>query len=210
MAWIESHEDIGQHPKTYALYTSLNADLCTCVGVLHLLWHFTLKFAWRDGDLSKFSPSQIAMAVGWTKDPKTLIKALQESGWLDGMVVHDWFHYAGKIIKDRIYNELRRKTASNAAMDRKSTATNITNLTNNTSIASSEATKAKFTPPTAQEVAAYAAEQNFHIDAQKFVDHYAASGWMRGKTKIKDWKACVRTWRHNAIQHPHEKKSIVV
>ena len=36
------------------------------------------------------------------------------------------------------------------------------------------------------------------MDAQNFVDHYIANGWMRGKAKIKDWKACVRTWEKNS------------
>ena len=56
------------------------------------------------------------------------------------------------------------------------------------------ARKKRFTPPTVEEVAAYCEERHNGIDAQAFVDHYAASGWMRGKTPIRDWKACVRTW----------------
>ena len=31
---------------------------------------------------------------------------------------------------------------------------------------------------------------------EEFIDHYEANGWMRGNTKIKDWKACVRTWEN--------------
>ena len=41
------------------------------------------------------------------------------------------------------------------------------------------------------------------LQAEKFYNHYEANGWVRGKTKIKDWKACVKTWefpRDNAIQ----------
>jgi len=52
----------------------------------------------------------------------------------------------------------------------------------------------KFRPPSADDVAEYCRERGNGIDAQEFVDHYAANGWMRGKTKIKDWRACVRTW----------------
>lgn len=54
--------------------------------------------------------------------------------------------------------------------------------------------KEGFKPPTVSEVAAYCSERNNGINAQKFVDHYEANGWMRGKNKIKCWKACVRTW----------------
>ncbi len=51
-----------------------------------------------------------------------------------------------------------------------------------------------FKPPTLEEVQAYCKERNNSINAQTFIDHYTASNWYRGKTKIKDWKACIRTW----------------
>jgi len=54
----------------------------------------------------------------------------------------------------------------------------------------------KFVPPTVAEVASYCQERGNSVDPGKFVDHYEASGWMRGKNKIKDWKACVRTWEN--------------
>lgn len=52
----------------------------------------------------------------------------------------------------------------------------------------------RFTPPTVEEVTEYCRERGNNVDAQRFVDHYEANGWMRGKSKIRDWKACVRTW----------------
>jgi len=52
----------------------------------------------------------------------------------------------------------------------------------------------RFKPPTVDEVRAYCIDRGNSIDAEAFVDHYQTNGWMRGKNKIKDWKACVRTW----------------
>lgn len=52
----------------------------------------------------------------------------------------------------------------------------------------------RFTPPTVEEVAAYCLERKNHVDPQRFVDFYAAKGWMVGKNRMKDWKAAVRTW----------------
>jgi hypothetical protein len=60
----------------------------------------------------------------------------------------------------------------------------------------------RFVPPTVEEVAAYCGERHNGIDPQAFVDHYAASGWMRGKSLIKDWRACVRTWEKNYRSSP--------
>ena len=52
----------------------------------------------------------------------------------------------------------------------------------------------RFIPPSVDDVKAYCEERGNKVDASSFIDHYAANGWMRGKSKIKDWKACVRTW----------------
>lgn len=54
----------------------------------------------------------------------------------------------------------------------------------------------RFIPPTVEQVFEYCNERCNGVDAQNFVDHYIANGWMRGKVKIKDWKACVRTWEN--------------
>lgn len=66
-------------------------------------------------------------------------------------------------------------------------------------------TQSRFTPPTVEEVAAYCRERGNNVVAEAFVDHYEASGWMRGKTKIKDWRACVRTWERE--QKPVTQKT---
>lgn len=52
----------------------------------------------------------------------------------------------------------------------------------------------RFIPPTVDEVRAYCKERNNGIDPQAFCDFYEAKGWIVGKTKMKNWKAAVRTW----------------
>jgi len=56
----------------------------------------------------------------------------------------------------------------------------------------------RFTPPTIQEVTAYCQERKNTVSPQKFIDYYQGNGWMRGKSKIKCWKSCVRTWEQNS------------
>ena len=58
-------------------------------------------------------------------------------------------------------------------------------------------TRAHFRPPALEEVASYCQERNNGINVQKWYDHYTANGWMVGRSKMKDWKAAVRTWEHN-------------
>ena len=52
----------------------------------------------------------------------------------------------------------------------------------------------RFTPPAVEEVRAYCLERKNSVDAERFVNYYASNGWIVGKTKMKDWKAAVRTW----------------
>ncbi len=59
---------------------------------------------------------------------------------------------------------------------------------------------ARFTPPTVPDVAGYCAERGNRVDAQAFVDHYAAKGWKIGTTPMKDWRAAVRTWERQGGQ----------
>lgn len=58
----------------------------------------------------------------------------------------------------------------------------------------SKAKSTRFLPPTVEEVREYCKERNNNVDAERFVDFYSAKGWMVGKNKMKDWRACVRTW----------------
>jgi hypothetical protein len=51
-----------------------------------------------------------------------------------------------------------------------------------------------FVPPSLDDIRDYCSERKNGIDAQAFIDFYAAKGWMIGKNKMKDWKAAVRTW----------------
>lgn len=52
----------------------------------------------------------------------------------------------------------------------------------------------RFVPPSVDEVREYCQERGNSVDPQRFVDYYSSNGWMVGKTKMKDWKAAVRTW----------------
>jgi uncharacterized protein YdaU (DUF1376 family) len=66
-----------------------------------------------------------------------------------------------------------------------------------TTIIRGQAPSKRFVPPSVSEVKAYCDERRNRVDPQSFVDHYTANGWMRGKTKLKDWRAAVRTWERN-------------
>ena len=69
--------------------------------------------------------------------------------------------------------------------------TNI-NITN-TNLTDSN-TKVGFVKPTIIDIKEYCKERKNNVDAETFFDFYESKDWLIGKNKMKDWKACVRTW----------------
>lgn len=118
MAWIESHQELGAHPKTKRLARMLNVSLVTTVGHLQFLWWWALNYA-QDGSLENYDNCDIADAAGWEGDPDLFVDALlhcggSNPGFLDyddnGMLrVHDWHDYAGRLIDKRKANTERKR-----------------------------------------------------------------------------------------------------
>lgn len=90
-----------------------------------------------------------------------------------------------RIVKDPIEEKLNRGIEEKL----KDNNTYINNTINN-----KEIYKERFKKPTLEEVKEYCEERNNGIDAETFINFYESKGWMVGKNKMKDWKACVRTW----------------
>ena len=74
-----------------------------------------------------------------------------------------------------------------------------------TNVENTPPTTKRFTPPTVDQVAEYCKERNNTVDPQRFIDHYTSNGWMVGRTKMKDWKAAVRTWESKQYGKPVRK-----
>lgn len=123
MAWIESHQTLGRHPKVEKLAKILKIHKAQAIGHLHLLWWWCLDYA-QDGSLVSLTNLDIADAAGWTKQPDLFVDAMvtcgvTRNGFLDrsgsGFVVHDWHQYAGRLIEKRRGDYERLKRFRNAA-----------------------------------------------------------------------------------------------
>ena len=72
---------------------------------------------------------------------------------------------------------------------------------------------ASFKKPEVNDIKEYCLWRNNGIDAETFFDFYESKNWLIGKNKMKDWKACVRTWEkrqnktnnNNTTSHRHKK-----
>jgi hypothetical protein len=77
--------------------------------------------------------------------------------------------------------------------------TNI-NITNTNLTDSNK--KAFFKKPTLDEVKNYCILRKNNIEAEAFIDFYESKDWKIGKNKMKNWKACVRTWESREAKKP--------
>lgn len=115
MAWIESHQNIKDHKKTYALMAALKCSKRDAISIVHMLWWWCLDNA-LDGIIEVPSVA-IKTATEWETDGDELVDALVESGWLersiDGVLkVHDWHHYCGSLVEKRLIRKhFREKKA---------------------------------------------------------------------------------------------------
>ena len=198
MAWIESHDSIWEHYKTLNLAKQLGIPLYAAVGLLHGLWHFVLRNAWKDANLEPWGDDGIEYGCHWDGEKGVLVKALRECGFMDNFVVHGWLEKAGRLVYERKRNIYRRKAAVNRrSISGKSKATETLpypTLQKPTTTPGVEVRKS-FQKPTPFEVEDYARTIDFRLDGRAFVDFYESKGWMIGKSPMKNWQAAVRTWK---------------
>ncbi len=80
--------------------------------------------------------------------------------------------------------------------ENRGTSADLSTLDLNTTTKKKSA-RARFTPPTVDEVSAYCEEKGYGISPEKFLDYYASNGWKVGRNPMKDWRAAVRNWSRN-------------
>lgn len=112
MAWIESHQSIGRHPKLNKLRSLTGWTKHEAIGVLHDLWHWVLTYA-EDGDIARFTSEEIALGIDIdpTKfDVKRFIDNMIEAGFVrKDLKIHDWMDYAGKYLTSKYRNHNPKK-----------------------------------------------------------------------------------------------------
>lgn len=64
----------------------------------------------------------------------------------------------------------------------------------------------KFVKPTIEEIQEYCLERKNGINANAFYDFYESKNWMIGKNKMKDFKACIRTWEQRDKKEKQSSK----
>lgn len=105
MAWIESHQNVKDHKKTYLLMEALGVSKRDAIAIVHMIWWWCLDNA-LTGRI-EVPPVALKAATEWEHDADKLVEGLITSGWLErheegGLQVHDWYHYCGSLVEKRL------------------------------------------------------------------------------------------------------------
>ncbi len=125
MAWIESHQSLLTHRKTLRLQAYLQEDRMKLIGHLHALWWWGLDNAKDDGYIGDITAKELSLAAEWTSiqpgknnDRRAIRfrKGLLDARFIDekpdGLYLHDWFEYAGKLNLKRVADRERKRGKS--------------------------------------------------------------------------------------------------
>ena len=142
-----------------------------------------LGYAWTVSDV----PTQQLNATK-TAEPMTDLPALVQPALVQPAVIKN------------VYNRdcIERKTVSNKDCE---------------SVPREARERTPFVAPSVEEIEGFCSQEQLSIDAQKFVDNYAAKGWTIGSTPVHDWKALVRKWaredQERASEQPPQTNGLV-
>lgn len=205
----------GFHDLLMRSQVSKNGQL-----LYHTLLMINNKSSWSDW----FQRTNVSLYAMMGMSEKGLIEArkeLKELGIIDYIpskkkgqitkysVLHCKMYGSKYILND---SENDSQSDSHNSVETTGETTDIKRLKTKTKTKTDKKTtnvvKKVFVPPTVEEVRAYCRERSNTVDAERFVDFYSAKGWMVGKNRMKDWKACVRTWEKRQEGENHGKRDI--
>lgn len=136
MAWIELHQTLPTNKKTLRLKALLKIPTPHAVGLMCMLWLWAVDNA-RDGDLSPFSPDELAEVCAWNpRRAEELQNAMVDSGFLDRdgdrLLIHDWDDYVGRLLEMKKKNIERTRKNRARSRNIRETFANVSGLPNQT------------------------------------------------------------------------------
>ena len=221
--WIKFEISTSEKPEVWAMAQALGIDADAVVGKLLRVWAWFDQQTPDGNAISVTSGVTKALATRYQGVTSGVTKALLDrrvgvSGFCDAMISVGWMIEESGSVGLPNFDRHNGKTAKTRAMTAKRVAShkaksNASSVTSSVTSALPREEKrrdkekdkkesSRFSPPTVEEVGEYCASRGNGIDPKLFVDHYEANAWMRGKTKIRDWRACIRTWEARQDKQP--------
>lgn len=106
------------------------------------------------------------------------------------------------------YSEFLSWMDSQPQITRKSIKEKIAEIENRGKVIKPPRETVRFAKPAIDEILNYCQERGNNIEAEQFFDFYESKNWMIGKTKMKDYKAAIRTWERSSINKAQQPKLI--
>lgn len=193
--------DVGfwQHRKTLRL-RALIGD--AALWIPPRLWCYAAQNQ-PDGDFTEYLPEEIAMLIGYSGNAVSMLEALQQAKFFDGMLIHDWKEHNG-------YHEtfaVRAKTAANARWEKdrkRKEKRGQEKRGEEASNASSIKTLSK-AKGTIEELRSFCVEIGLpETDGDASFFKWEGNGWKNGQATIKDWRQTIRAWQTNGYM-PSQK-----
>lgn len=127
-----------------------------------------------------------------------LLKDLIKSGFIMYFSNQGWrYIYLSTYMEPEKLKKLIEKSNTKINIENRRKAVSASLFSKDYNKLTAEVVSNEFIRPTVEEVEEYCKENNYKINPETFVDYYDSRGWYAGKSKIKDWKATVRTWNKN-------------
>jgi len=191
-----------EHPKFTRLKVLLGLNKSCTLGYLEGLWHFTGRYT-PNGHIGKYEVEEIEAWLEWNGEDGRLIEAMVKSRWIDldpvhGLIVHDWNKHADdatKLALKRSNCSFVVPTCSDNCPDTVATPSRLPEPEPEPEPEPDRASP--FVKPSPMQVCEYMTDRGFpdpSLNSEAFMAFYNGNGWMAGRNKMKDWKACVATW----------------
>jgi len=137
MAWIESHQELIDHPKTLDLCSLTGWSKDKVIGKLHILWWWALKYA-EDGDLSKYESNVSMSLIREDIEPEKMLQMLIQVKFInENGLIHDWLDYAGRYLYSKYHSSnpnklkgIQKKHKSTRSITYLTTKGNLPTFTN--------------------------------------------------------------------------------
>lgn len=172
----------------------------------YAIYYFSIEHCNRLGWKERFGlPSQMVMEAIGVKNWRTYsagLNELVEFGFIE-MIETSKNQYSSNIVAI-----VKNTKAPTKALDKALQKHSTKHSQSTVSIDKQETNnKKQFVTPSIEEIKEYCGERKNDVDANRFFNFYESKGWMVGKSKMKDWKAAVRTWEKDSIESPKQPKS---
>lgn len=204
--WLKLYDDFFTSKRIKKLRSIAGGDTYTIIYLkMQLKALKTDGYLYFDGVMSDFA-EELALDIDESpEDVKVTINYLMSVGLLE---TNDGEEYKLPFLDKCIGSEnasaqrVREHRAKQKALQCNTDVTKMKQVCNaeidiEKEIEIDKSKSNKFTPPTLEEVKEYCKERNNTVDPDTFINFYESKGWFVGKNKMKDWRACVRTWERN-------------